>query len=141
MVSVLFRAVDVLFRPAVLVLTVSSILGLCLTMELAEPSPRDKEVRLKVLTLNCWGVPLYGSKDIDERFQLIGRHFSESDYDILMLQEVWRDADYRTLVRYLHSAFPHFHYFYRLVFALFSSIVPGIHVFGGFPGGWGGLNS
>lgn len=112
MVSVLFRAVDVLFRPAVLVLTVSSILGLCLTMELAEPSPRDKEVRLKVLTLNCWGVPLYGSKDIDERFQLIGRHFSESDYDILMLQEVWRDADYRTLVRYLHSAFPHFHYFY-----------------------------
>ena len=72
-----------------------------------------KDVRLKAMTLNCWGVPLYGSKDIDERFQMIGRHFAASDYDVLMFQEVWRDKDFKTLVRLLHDAFPHFHYFYR----------------------------
>ena len=74
-----------------------------------------KEVRLKVLTLNTYGVPFYGSRDIDERFQLIGRHFASAaaNHDLLLFQEVWREKDYQTLIGYLQDAFPHYHYFYR----------------------------
>ena len=74
-----------------------------------------KEVGLKVLTLNCWGVPIpyFGSRDIDERFQLIGSYYAESDCDILLFQEVWRQKDYRALINRLKVVFPHYHYFYR----------------------------
>ena len=75
----------------------------------------NQEVRLKVLTLNTFGVPFYGSRDIDERYQLIGRHFASAaaDHDLLLFQEVWREEDYQTLIGYLQDAFPHYHYFYR----------------------------
>ena len=74
-----------------------------------------KEVGLKVLTLNCWGVPVpvFGSRDIDDRFQLIGAHFAQSDYDILLFQEVWLDKQFNALVNHLKVAFPHYYYFYR----------------------------
>ena len=83
------------------------------------PAQPIEEVGLTILTLNCWGVPFFGSADIAERFQLIGRHFAaaEKSYDVLLFQEVWRDADYRTLADHLRDNFPHFHYFYRYVCA------------------------
>jgi len=115
--------VDIPFIRGLLILTIAAFANLGSAMEPANRAEPDqmkpdlstqtiKEVRLKAMTLNCWGVPLYGSKDIDERFKLIGRHFAASDYDVLMFQEVWRDKDFKTLVRLLHDTFPHFHYFY-----------------------------
>merc|ERR1711915_966484 len=77
-------------------------------------STTGDEIGLRVLTLNCWGVPPPGSKDSDRRFDLIGRYFAHNDveYDILLFQEVWLAKHHEMLIRHLGNRYPHQHYFY-----------------------------
>ena len=54
-------------------------------------------MRLRVLTLNVWGLPLGLTRHHDSRMQAIGEGFARSGADIIALQEVWT-ADARTLL-------------------------------------------
>ncbi len=72
-------------------------------------SDEDKQ-KIKVITLNCWG--LYGvSKFRRERFHAIGEFLVDSDFDVVLLQEVWCDEDFDLLVSYTRSVLPFSHYF------------------------------
>jgi sphingomyelin phosphodiesterase 2 len=67
----------------------------------------------RVLTLNCWGVPIASYKE--PRMAMIGRRLAESNYDIVCLQEVWFDRDWqiiRTALRdNAHTQLRHAHRF------------------------------
>ncbi|KAF9583080.1 phospholipase C type enzyme [Lunasporangiospora selenospora] len=62
---------------------------------------------LSVLTLNCWG--LYCSKYREARFATIGAHLSDPThhYDLVGLQEVWRDEDYQRLCNMTKGTLPY----------------------------------
>lgn len=66
---------------------------------------------LSVLTLNIWGIPIV-SKDKDVRVKNIAEKFAQSDYDIISLQEVWSEYDYKKIKERISSQFPFSHYFY-----------------------------
>ena len=52
--------------------------------------------QIKVITLNCWG--LYGvSKLRRQRMKAIGKYLAESDFDIVLLEEVWTHEDFELL--------------------------------------------
>lgn len=70
-------------------------------------------VKLKVLTLNSWGigVPIICLKK-DERISAIGEELSQSDFDIVFLQEVWVYSDYEKIKKTVSKVMPHAH-FYR----------------------------
>ncbi|KAI6047860.1 Endonuclease/exonuclease/phosphatase [Pisolithus marmoratus] len=51
---------------------------------------------IRVATLNCWGLK-YVSKDRHERIAAIADAFSNSDHDIIALQELWVEGDYNTI--------------------------------------------
>eukprot|EP00475_Leptophrys_vorax_P021673 TRINITY_DN29453_c0_g1_i1.p1 TRINITY_DN29453_c0_g1~~TRINITY_DN29453_c0_g1_i1.p1 ORF type:complete len:490 (+),score=119.16 TRINITY_DN29453_c0_g1_i1:436-1905(+) len=67
----------------------------------------------RVLTLNCWGVPISSYRE--PRMAMIGRRLAESNYDIVCLQEVWFDRDWqiiRTALRdNAHTQLRHAHRF------------------------------
>ncbi|XP_078664038.1 putative neutral sphingomyelinase [Branchiostoma floridae x Branchiostoma belcheri] len=67
---------------------------------------------LRVLTLNCWGIP-YFSSDIPARFEAIGRELCTGRYDVVSLQEVWSQDVYEKMVSQVQDVLPHHHYFYR----------------------------
>ena len=54
-------------------------------------------MRLKVLTFNTWGVPLF-SRDRSARMRAIGRALATMDVDIVLLQEVFYAGDRRVLM-------------------------------------------
>lgn len=66
---------------------------------------------ISVLTMNIWGIPLV-SKDKDIRVQNIAEIIAQSDYDIISLQEVWSDFDFKKIQERIKSKFPYSHYFY-----------------------------
>ena len=72
-------------------------------------------MRLKVITLNCWGIPwsipTVSSPDRTERFQAIGEFLSSGKYDFVFLQEVWDEQDYEKLRKVLSESLPHSYYF------------------------------
>ena len=45
------------------------------------------------------------------RFQAIGEHLAGQEYDIVCLQEVWCEADYREVCKLAGAKLPHSHYF------------------------------
>ncbi|KAI5997986.1 Endonuclease/exonuclease/phosphatase [Pisolithus albus] len=51
---------------------------------------------IQVATLNCWGLK-YVSKNRRERIAAIADAFSNSDHDIVALQELWVETDYNTI--------------------------------------------
>ncbi|KIN93858.1 hypothetical protein M404DRAFT_997447 [Pisolithus tinctorius Marx 270] len=51
---------------------------------------------IRVATLNCWGLK-YVSKDRRERIAAIADAFSNSDHDIVALQELWVEEDYNKI--------------------------------------------
>ena len=53
---------------------------------------------ISVFTLNCWGIGMGVSKDRVVRFRAIAQHLADSDYDIVCLQEVWCQEDFRTIM-------------------------------------------
>ncbi|XP_072165538.1 putative neutral sphingomyelinase [Diadema setosum] len=68
-------------------------------------------MEVRILTLNCWGLPLGLSKDKNQRFQHIAKKLATGCYDIVALQEVWDVKDYDLLQASTREALPHSHYF------------------------------
>lgn len=68
-------------------------------------------VELKVLTLNCWGIPLI-SADRRERFAAIANEIVTGEYDIVVLQEVWKNSDYYFITEKASEVLPYSHYFH-----------------------------
>ncbi|CAF3175966.1 unnamed protein product [Rotaria socialis] len=69
-------------------------------------------MQLRVLTLNIWGVH-YIAKFINRRIEALIEHLKHSDtnYDIVGLQEVWSKRDYIYLRDQLKTIYPHSYYF------------------------------
>ena len=72
-------------------------------------------LKLKVITLNCWGIPWsiphISSPDREARFQAIAEFLVSKDYDLVFLQEVWHEPDYVKLKKTLAKILPHSFYF------------------------------
>lgn len=71
-------------------------------------------VKMKVLTLNCWGVPVpvLGAQLRKERMAAIGKELAKAEYDIVLLQEIWAQSDYETLCAKVLTVMPYTHYFH-----------------------------
>ena len=69
--------------------------------EKPEPLGRVGSFDLNILNLNVWGLGLANRKN--ERMPAIAEMLLQSDYDVVLLQEAWYNADYRILAR----TFPH----------------------------------
>ncbi|CAH1798548.1 unnamed protein product [Owenia fusiformis] len=77
----------------------------------------EMAITLKVLTLNCWGVFTPLACDYrNKRIMAIGDELAKGEYDIVMLQEIWTQADYVILSNKVASVFPHHHYFHSGMF-------------------------
>lgn len=63
-------------------------------------------VELKVMSLNTWGMPAkFGSKYKTERMKAIAEEISKGHYDLYLLQELWMQADHKTLKDSLPEGF------------------------------------
>lgn len=70
-----------------------------------EDNQNADSIEIKVMTLNCWG--LYGvSKYRRQRMNAIGNYLSESDFDIVLLQEVWCEEDFELLQMMCRNVYP-----------------------------------
>jgi len=59
-------------------------------------------IGVRVMALNTWGMPhRIGSEDKEERMAAIGRLLSQSEYDIVMLEELWMRPDHETIKKSL----------------------------------------
>ncbi|CAI9733689.1 Hypothetical predicted protein [Octopus vulgaris] len=68
---------------------------------------------LRILTLNCWGIPFpVICKDKNFRIKSLAKALSESEYDIVLLQEIWCISDFELLQSVISKKFPHSHYFH-----------------------------
>lgn len=55
-------------------------------------------VGLKVMSYNTWGIPhTFGSQDKEERMAGLGSLLSRSDYDLVLLEELWMRPDHETI--------------------------------------------
>ncbi|XP_077863834.1 uncharacterized protein LOC144348224 [Saccoglossus kowalevskii] len=73
-----------------------------------------KPTELRVLTLNCWGIPyLNVSKLRSERIADIGEELAKRDLDIVCLQELWSYSDFEYLRDVVKEKFPYSHFFHR----------------------------
>ncbi|GAB1605173.1 putative neutral sphingomyelinase [Argonauta hians] len=83
---------------------------------------------LKVLTLNCWGIPIpIICKDQKLRIQEIAKALSKSDYHIVLLQEIWWYDDFVHIQEMVAHNLPYSHYFHS------GCIGSGICVFSQYP--------
>ncbi|KAK0183466.1 hypothetical protein PV327_001504 [Microctonus hyperodae] len=71
----------------------------------------NREINLKVITLNCWGIP-YVSKNRSQRMYAIAEELSSSDFDVVCLQEVWSTDDFTYIKKTCQENLPHSHYFH-----------------------------
>ena len=72
----------------------------------------DEEVSMiiKLMTLNCWG--LYGvSKFRTQRMEAIGNFVADSNFDMVLLQEVWCQEDFDRIQKLSQQNYPYSHYF------------------------------
>ncbi|KAH9279989.1 putative neutral sphingomyelinase [Echinococcus granulosus] len=64
--------------------------------------------RIKILTLNCWGIFIKGmTVQKDVRVDAICELLRKSDCDIIFLQEVWLQSDFEKIRASLGSIYPH----------------------------------
>jgi sphingomyelin phosphodiesterase 2 len=91
------------------------------------------ETRIKVFTLNCWGLK-YVSKRRSERIRAISRFLENSDFDIVALQELWVYADYEIVRSRLSRSLPFSKFFYSgalgaglVIFSRFPIVAATIH--------------
>ena len=68
-------------------------------------------VQLKVLTLNCWGIPVI-CPNRKERIIAIGEELAKGEHDIILLQEIWSQSDYEKLTTKLLAGYPFSHYWH-----------------------------
>jgi hypothetical protein len=62
----------------------------------------EDATEVKVMTLNCWGLYVVSSLR-NERMNAIGKFLAEdSNFDVVLLQEVWCKEDYILIQRYVH---------------------------------------
>ncbi|XP_014479972.1 PREDICTED: putative neutral sphingomyelinase isoform X2 [Dinoponera quadriceps] len=69
------------------------------------------ETSANILTLNCWGIP-YVSKHRTARMSAIAETCASREYDIICLQEVWSESDFKTIKAKVQEVLPYSHYFY-----------------------------
>ncbi|GFN77901.1 neutral sphingomyelinase [Plakobranchus ocellatus] len=70
-------------------------------------------VDLKVMTLNCWGLPFpVICKNRQERIRALGEYLYNASYDIVVLEEIWVKSDFHLLREKLQKKLPFSHYFY-----------------------------
>ncbi|KAG7472137.1 hypothetical protein MATL_G00105380 [Megalops atlanticus] len=69
-----------------------------------------RPVRLRVFSLNCWGIR-YLSQHCAQRYEMIGDLLCREEHDLALLQEVWSEKDYLFLKKKLAGSHPHSHYF------------------------------
>lgn len=68
-------------------------------------------MRLRVLTLNCWGVPVW-ARERTARMRAIGRALAEMDLDVAGLQEAFWPGDRQVIARAAaEGGLVHAHYF------------------------------
>jgi len=73
-------------------------------------------LHLRVLSLNCWGLPVF-SKDLEARMRAIGRVIKWAGYDIVGLQEIYREEDrQRVLQEAAPAGLVHSQYFRSGIF-------------------------
>eukprot|EP00794_Sanderia_malayensis_P012773 gene12773-14084_t len=84
------------------------------------------EDRIRVLSLNCWGIPYFTTK-CDYRISCIGDELSKDRHDIIALQEIWIEDEYQSIKSKLANTFPHSHYFYS------GSVGTGLCIFSKYP--------
>ncbi|CAI9733690.1 Hypothetical predicted protein [Octopus vulgaris] len=83
---------------------------------------------IKVLTLNCWAFPFpWMCKDKEFRIKSLAKALLESEYDIILLQEIWCISDFEYLQLMISNKLPHSHYFHS------GSFGSGMCVFTKFP--------
>ncbi|CCM03794.1 uncharacterized protein FIBRA_05942 [Fibroporia radiculosa] len=82
--------------------------------------------RLRVLTLNCWGLK-YVSKHRDERIAAIAGVLATSDYDIVTLQEIWVYRDYEHVRAAVSKRLAYSKFFYS------GALGAGLAIFSRFP--------
>ncbi|KAA3675018.1 sphingomyelin phosphodiesterase 2 [Paragonimus westermani] len=71
------------------------------------------EETFKVLTFNCWGVFIpFCTVRKNDRLALLIKRLSEGDYDILLLQEIWTDSDFKLLQTSLKNVYSYANYFH-----------------------------
>ncbi|CAH8677989.1 unnamed protein product [Schistosoma rodhaini] len=71
------------------------------------------EEKFKVLTFNCWAV-FFPSSTVrkEDRVNAIASKLSVGDFDVILLQEIWLESDYRKLRNILDEKYPYSNYFY-----------------------------
>ncbi|KAL5968209.1 putative neutral sphingomyelinase, partial [Taenia solium] len=80
----------------------------------ATPDPTE---RIKILTLNCWGVFIKGmTVQKNVRVDAICELLQKSECDIIFLQEVWLQSDFEKIKSCLTSIYPHCVKFYTHLF-------------------------
>ncbi|KAK4474501.1 hypothetical protein MN116_001650 [Schistosoma mekongi] len=69
--------------------------------------------KFKVLTFNCWAV-FFPSSTVrkEDRVNAIAAKLANGDFDIILLQEIWLESDYRKLRHLLDDKYPYSNYFY-----------------------------
>jgi len=63
------------------------------------------EQYIRVLSQNIWGLRISGAVLVEERVRAFATHIKESDYDVVLLQEVWYKRDYELLSNITSSAY------------------------------------
>ncbi len=61
-------------------------------------------MRVRIATLNVWGLPPPFAEHVSERMAAIGRRMSDLHADVISLQEVWTPSARETLISAGHSA-------------------------------------
>ncbi|KAG6842447.1 hypothetical protein C0991_007577 [Blastosporella zonata] len=91
------------------------------------------ETQIRVLSLNCWGLK-YVAKNRKERVEAIAHELSQSNYDIVALQELWVFADYEKVQQRVSTILPHSKFFYSgalgaglVIFSRFPIISTSVH--------------
>ncbi|KAK7497288.1 hypothetical protein BaRGS_00011582, partial [Batillaria attramentaria] len=84
--------------------------------------------KLKILTLNCWGVPVpVVCKLRPQRMAAIAEELSKGEHHIVVLEEIWLKSDFQLISETVCNVYPNSHYFYS------GAIGSGVCVFSKLP--------
>jgi len=63
-------------------------------------------VGIRVMSFNTWGIPAkFGSRDKEKRMDRIGEVLAWGEYDIILLEELWTQADHDTIKRAVSGSY------------------------------------
>lgn len=80
------------------------------TQRSIEMADSQNSYKFKILNLNLWGLLSIISKDREARFRDLANFIAQSDYDVIILQEVWltQQEEFKNLLKVTRTKFPHF---------------------------------